>query len=82
VLSDHDAQLLCSIELSDCRSPSPISSMTGARLRIIFQTSFVAINVAVCVLRLRVAENYIAMQQAITPRADRLKRKRSPPLIW
>jgi len=76
-LSGHDTQRSRSIELSDWRSTSSISSTVGVSARIIFQTSCAAVVATVCMLRLRATTNYIAMQQEITPRADRMKRERT-----
>jgi hypothetical protein len=77
VLSKRDAQQAGSIELSDWRLMSLISSIGSATARIIFQTSFALIIASLCMLRLRATTNYIAMQQEITPRADRMKRERT-----
>jgi hypothetical protein len=82
VLVDRDAQQAGSIELSDWRVMSLISSIGDAAARIIFQIAFARVVAALCVLRLRATANYIAMQQEITPRVDRMKRKRPSSLIW
>ncbi|MDH2344155.1 MULTISPECIES: hypothetical protein [unclassified Bradyrhizobium] len=79
---DRDAQQAGSIELSDWRVMSLISSIGDAAARIIFQIAFARVVATLCVLRLRATANYIAMQQEITPRVDRMKRKRPSSLIW